>query len=365
MFRIVSILSIAVFLFLTQCTMDPASNVPEQNTEPGQMLFKLNMSEAPADVVGLSGKLSRDGQDTLFFDFELKDGYATAQVEDLASGIWKLKVDAFNADGAIIYNGSTIVTVEPGVTTPVYLNLNPTTGSLEIVVTWGEAPFLFDSLIIAYYPFDNSLKDLSKYQNNGIGYGGINYGPGIHNQAAIFDSYDDFIEIGHIEQYNIQEKTVAFWFYKTNNFIRDTPELSDVEGLVLKAWDSGLNRDFTFTIGNQQSPFYIYSTVWDGTDSLTVLKVDNIIYPQEWYFAALVMEKEETKLYLNGDLICIANYDSTLKQNDAPIILGKATYYSPKTRYFNGKIDELIILNKALSYEEISQLYNKFSANLP
>ena len=118
--------------------MNPASNNPEQNNEPGQMLFKLNMSEAPADVVGLSGKLSRDGQDTLFFDFELKDNYATAQVEDLAAGTWQLEVDAFNADGTIIYNGSTIVTVEPGVTSLVYLNLNPTTGSLEIVVTWGE-----------------------------------------------------------------------------------------------------------------------------------------------------------------------------------------------------------------------------------
>ena len=148
MFRIISVLSIAVFLFLIQCTMNPASNNPEQNSEPGQMLFKLNMSEAPADVVGLSGKLSRDGQDTLFFDFELKNDYATAQVEDLAAGIWQLEVDAFNANGTIIYNGSTILTVEPGVTSLVYLNLNPTTGSLEIVVTWGGSPSL-DSLLVA------------------------------------------------------------------------------------------------------------------------------------------------------------------------------------------------------------------------
>ena len=137
----------------------------------------------------------------------------------------------------------------------------------------------------------------------------------------------------------------------------------DVEGLVLKAWGSGLNRDFTFTIGNQQPPFY--STVWGGTDSLTVLKVDNIIYPQEWYFAALVTGKENTKLYLNGELIYAASYDNPLKQNDAPIILGKATYYSPKTRYFNGKIDELIILNKALSSEQINQIYNKFLSYHP
>ena len=138
MSRVISVLSITLFLFLIQCTMDPAGTNPEQNSEPGQMLFKLNMSEAPADVAGLSGRLSRDGQDTLFFEFELKDGYATARIEDLAAGVWQLEVDAWNAEGTVIYNGSTAVTVEPGIVTQVYLNLNPTTGSLEIVVTWGE-----------------------------------------------------------------------------------------------------------------------------------------------------------------------------------------------------------------------------------
>jgi len=248
------ILSTVIFLFLVQCTMDPAGTNPEQNTEQGQMLFKLNMSDAPAEVAGLSGRLSRSDQDTIYFDFELKDGYAYAQVEDLAAGFWKLEVDAFNADGTVIYNGSTSVNVQPGVITQVHLNLNPATGSLEIVVTWGEDPSL-DSLLIAYYPFDNSLVDLSKYHNNGIEHGNLTYAPGVHGQAAYFDGLDDFVEIMDAEQYKLTEKTISFWFYKENDSIRDTPELNDGEGLVFKSWDTGLNRDFTFTIGMQQPPF--------------------------------------------------------------------------------------------------------------
>ncbi len=61
-------------------------------------------------------------------------------MEDLTSGLWTLTVNAFNENGTFIYTGSTTVNVQPGINTPVYLHLNPTTGSLEIIVTWGENP---------------------------------------------------------------------------------------------------------------------------------------------------------------------------------------------------------------------------------
>ena len=357
MFRTVFISSIAIFLFLIQCTMDPAGTNPEQNSEPGQMLFKLNMSEAPADVAGLSGRLSRDGQDTLFFEFELKDGYATARIEDLAAGVWQLEVDAWNAEGTVIYNGSTAVTVEPGIVTQVYLNLNPTTGSLEIVVTWGDVPFLFDSLIVAYYPFENSLVDLSRYHNHGIEHGNLTFVPGVHGQAVYFDGFDDFIEIMDAPQYNLTEKTISFWFYKRNDSIRDTPGFNDGEGLVYKSWDTGLNRDFSFTIGTQQPPFTLISTIWDGTDSLTFLREPDLIYPREWYFVTLVIGLEKSKLYLNSELIHTESHAKP-RQNDAPIILGKLSYTSLPMRYFNGRIDDFVIINKKLSAGEIQHLYN-------
>lgn len=358
MSRLTFILSITA-LFLFQCSYEPVgisdSANDQQNEEQGEILFKLNMTGAPEEVVGLKGNLSRDKHDTISFAFEIKDGYATARVKNLIAGIWQLQVDAINADGLVIYSGNTSVQVLPGVITPVSLHLNPTTGGLEITVTWGGNYFQ-DSLLVAYYPFENSLDDLSKYQNQGMDHGGVSYAAGVQGQAVQFDGFDDFIEMSHADYLNMEEKTVTFWFYKTNDFILDTPGWDDVEGLVFKSWDTGLNRDFSFSIGKQKPPFSINGTVWDGTDSLTVLKIYDIIYPKEWYFVTLVTGKEETKLYLNAELIYTASHHN-LRQNDAPIILGKCSYKSISTRFFNGRIDEFAIINKTLNSDEISIIY--------
>ena len=355
----------SVFL-LMQCeknTVEPFT--PPANESLGKVTLSLNIEDAPVEVVQIKGRLFRNSSDTLYFDFEIKNNLASASITDLAADTWTLIVDALNSDGTIIYTGTTKVTVQPGVVTPVYLHLNPTTGSLEIVVTWGGAPFLFDSLLIAYYPFDNSLTDLSKYNNQGIEFGGINYLPGIHNGAVSFDGHDDFVEISHIDQYNIEEKTIAFWFYKANDFIRETPSLSDCEGLVFKGWDSGPNRDFSFTITNQQPPFQINGSVWDGSDSLIHLSVNEIIEPMKWYFVTQTIGLSESKLYLNGNCISTVSYTAPPKQNEAPVIIGKVAYNSLPTRYFNGIIDELIILKKVLSSEQVNQIYNGYLSNQP
>jgi len=320
MLRHTLILSItAIFLF--QCSYEPVGISESVNEQKGQMLYKMSMTGAPAEVASLAGTLSRDNNDLIYFDFEINDGYASALVENLIAGLWNIQVDAFNKDNVVIYSGKTSVQVNPGTITPVNLHLNPTTGGLEITVTWGGNSFL-DSLLVAYYPFENSLNDLSRYQNHGMDRGDVSYDVGIHGQAVKFDGYDDFVEISHADYLNLEEKTVAFWFYKGNNVIEDTPGWDNVEGLVYKSWDTGLNRDFSFTIRNQEPPFSLICTVWDGTDSLNFLRAENIIHPQKWYFVTLVSRKEKTNLYLNADLVHTATYDNRLVQNDVPIILG-------------------------------------------
>ena len=127
--------------------------------------------------------------------------------------------------------------------------------------------------------------------------------------------------------------------------------------MVYKSWDTGLNRDFSFTIRNQEPPFSLICTVWDGTDSLNFLRAENIIHPQKWYFVTLVSRKEKTNLYLNADLVHTATYDNRLVQNDVPIILGYASYKSMYTRFFNGMIDDLAIIRRPVNEDEIQKIY--------
>jgi len=111
----------------------------DSNNPDGLMKIAMDMTYAPTEVDRLKGKLSNDDGDEIYFDFEIDENSATALVEDIPSGIWKLQVDAFDESDNLIYTGTTEITIYPGVLTPVFLQLNPATGSLEIMVTWGES----------------------------------------------------------------------------------------------------------------------------------------------------------------------------------------------------------------------------------
>ncbi len=127
-------------LFLFQCTNQstnpPADNDP--NTELGKLSLNMDVSGAPRDVVKMNGILWNESGDSVYFDFKIKDDFAAADVKDLKPGLWVLQVDAYSDKDVVIYSGSVKVEINAGVTSIVKLHLNPTTGSLEIIVTWGE-----------------------------------------------------------------------------------------------------------------------------------------------------------------------------------------------------------------------------------
>jgi uncharacterized protein (TIGR02145 family) len=133
------ILSIYLLLF-SACDhhgTTPQSN-DSSNPAEGIMNISLDMTNAPTEVVNLKGILYHDHYDDINIDFEIGDNIAKAFIEYVPSGNWYLTVNAFNADNQIIYTGEARVTIYPGEITPVSIHLNPASGSLEIVVTWGS-----------------------------------------------------------------------------------------------------------------------------------------------------------------------------------------------------------------------------------
>ena len=150
---IMYILFIFIFFFLScdQYSTTPISEDDSSNPD-GLIKITMDMTNAPSDVDRLVGKLYNDDGDEISFEFEIDENSATALVEDIPSGIWILRVDAFDEDDNLIYTGTTEITVYSGVVTPVSLHLNPATGSLQITVIWGDD--------IINIPDDNLLKAL-------------------------------------------------------------------------------------------------------------------------------------------------------------------------------------------------------------
>ncbi len=346
---------IAPFLFILSCQKKDSPVETNFQKDFGQLELKLDMTNAPANVVALKGYLEST-QDTIYFDFEIIDNYAIAKVEDIPVGYWRLTVDAYNSEGVIIYSGSTLVYVIGGETTPVYLELNPATGSLRIIVTWGgKRPD-----IIAYFPFDGNFVDQSIFHNDAKQYGDVEFAEGKFGQAANFDGIDDFLEIKHMDIYNLDEKTIAFWFYKNNDSIRITPgEPADIEEMVMKGPNTSLALDFSFHIGTPDPPFNVNLLFTDlSISNQILLREFDVINPKQWYFIAGVFMQHSVKFYLNGEKILEAKNVGQYNHNKYSIFVGgpEPSGNSP-TRFFNGKIDELVIFSAALNDEQIHKLY--------
>ncbi len=349
-------LLIGAVLLLNYCTNlndNPTRPVPEP-LSAGSITLDMDMSAAPQNVAAIKGFLARADADTVFFTFEIQGEKAVARVENLLPGNWYLQVDAFDKDSTKCYSGHTTVLVRAGQTIPVYLQLNPVTGSLIIVVEWTNAHL---PSILAYFPFEGDMEDLSPFHNHGQRFGNTVFSQGIQGLALELDGKTGYALIPHINAYNKDIYSIVFWFYKSDSTIEDTPGWDDVQGLIFKAYDTSKFRDFSILIGGQHSPFHLNFSIYDHGDSLIFLKVYQAISPRTWYHIAGIVNNHRMYLYLNGELLKEIAFGGTLYHSEAPITLGAVPPVERMIhRYFKGKIDEFAIFNGALSQRDIQNI---------
>lgn len=211
--------------------------------------------------------------------------------------------------------------------------------------------------LLGYWSFDTiELLDSSTYKNNARNeYGIIDKGI-IGNSIDLSRNYS-YVKIYNQPQYNTVEKTIMFWFNKNTPTINETYGKKNVEGIIGKANDTGINREFSIAISNNKYPFNIYSNIGNKENELITTQGENLILPQKWYHIALVISKTKIQFYLNGEMIKENQLSSLPITNNSDIFIGKAARDFEFTRYFNGKIDELYIYDKPLEKGEINKFY--------
>lgn len=181
--------------------------------------------------------------------------------------------------------------------------------------------------------------------------------PGRRGGAISFDGINDFGNIAHSDIFDPPIKTYEFWFKKTNETIRPSPNGVDTEGLIYKAFDTGLNRAISVTLERVNAPFDLVLAVGVGSDSLAILYGRQIIQPKQWYHVVAYLGESEVVLYSNGQRVASQQLSAPPINNTAPIGIGMVPVYSTSLRFFNGLIDELRIYNRRLSDQEIALHY--------
>ncbi len=76
-----------------------------------------------------------------------------------------------------------------------------------------------------------------------------------------------------------------------------------------------------------------------------------------WHLLTGTYDGLAAKIYLDGVLMNTITITYTLPNSNRPLLFGNET--NSLTRFFNGKLDDIAIWNRALSQQEITQLYNQ------
>jgi len=355
--RIASIV-IAVPLLLTQCENMDGPQFSEMDS--GQISIEMDLKSMPVEVMQIKGLLFRPEFEEIHFDFELGEQIAAASVDGIPVGIWNVRVDAYDSYDDIIYSGSTKVEILVGKVTKVQLHLSKT-GSVEIIVTWGD-----DTGLMAYYPFNGNAIDES-----GNGYHGKVRGAtltkdrfGNANSAYYFDGVGNEIFLEDPSNLDITgDITICAWF-KT--------ETSQWGSLVSNFDQHMPDNGYELCVGSlYREGGFIYFEC-DKDDMKDGLSTDLSFNDGQWHFVVATLAPDGTsRRRVFVDAIEQFGYNraggpisSIGLTPDYPFKIGAASNRTgPEGRAnFKGVIDDVRIYNRVLDEVEIEALFEKGSA---
>jgi hypothetical protein len=328
------------------------TDLSSQSGPTGGML--LRFVAAPAGITTVIAKLSRSGYPDRILGLSISDSSASGSFDDVPVGRWHLRVDALDSAGVIRYSGETGVDVFPGVTSNVSLQLMPTTGRIEIVVTWGTPGQ--DPSLVLYYPFNGNANDESGNNRHGIVHGATLVPDrfGNPNRAYSFDGVSSYIDAGADTALNpLTGMTISAWIkYNGGTYYRH----------FVTRWDvfDGVDER-TYAVGIHPTDRLRFIISRNGTDAgaVSILDTALISITGHWIHVAATWDGGTMRLFKNGHLVATGFVSGTTRSPNTRTgiggILGRTG--DPAIHMFNGGIDDVRFYNRALTQHEIQALY--------
>jgi hypothetical protein len=258
-------------------------------------------------------------------------------------------VDALDSAEVVRFSGETDVNVFGGATSNVSLQLQPTSGRIVIVVTWGGT--VQDPTLLLYYPFNGNANDESGHGHHGM-VSGATLAPdraGTPNRAYTFDGWNNHIAFPDLIPDTIPAFTMSAWVYTTTTsnriFLYSGASRGEVEFEIR-------NASFSFAVD-------LSGLGWFQTFS-------PVITGHFLHLAGVYRRGTSLQLWVNGIL-----------RAEIPVPMGtlnhgRSTHTSSVGSYapqwldwqrqngiyaWQGTIDQVRIYARALSQTEIQSLY--------
>lgn len=212
--------------------------------------------------------------------------------------------------------------------------------------------------LVAYWPFSGNANDESGNGNDGTVNGATLVADrnGNSNAAYYFDG-DDYIRVLHDPTINFDitdEYTISVWI---------KPDVYPGHGMsVLEKWDTCAQYPYQIRFGWVDGFGYnISSGSWAQVNPGNVVSSDNDNYYLDslgYYNVIVTFSNNYKELYVNGEFVDSNSLVTNNISNTDDLFIGTRNI-QPITpdRYFHGIIDDIGIWNRALTHEEIYELY--------
>jgi hypothetical protein len=196
--------------------------------------------------------------------------------------------------------------------------------------------------LIGWWPFNGNANDESGNGNNGTVNGAslVNDRFGIIDKAYNFDGIDDFISITNSSSLSIpNDISIGFWLNANSN----------TTGFVIDRDICGIAEDWQIVWVNDKIGFY----------SSASSVFTNTISTGTWNYITVTRNANLFKVYFNSSLID-SLFISNIPFNNTslPIYFSDQVCNSNSAPNLNGQLDDIGIWNRALTQQEILDLYN-------
>ena len=198
---------------------------------------------------------------------------------------------------------------------------------------------------IAVQGVDTLIFDATANANNGILKNGPVLSDGFLGNGLQFDGVDDFVQFSTSPSFDIGGSAVSVSVWAKLNFLPN-----ELPGAFGPLFDSETDNYVLYEDkGNNQLRFKV--TTSGGAARPAIPAAD--LKKGEWINVVGVYDGANAMVYLNGVLKGTLPLTGTVNAGQV------ATLGKSGTTYFSGKMDNVIVFNKALSSIEVSEMYNK------
>jgi hypothetical protein len=212
--------------------------------------------------------------------------------------------------------------------------------------------------LVGWWPFNGNANDESGNGNNGTVNGAILTSDrnGNVNSAYYFDGVNDFIQISNNPSLEPSNSiTIAAWVFIETNPSDNFPAIISKEAGIYPGYvsyalicgNAGLNQlgDPGMQVTTNTVGYH-----WTGVTGASLLN--------QWVFVTGVYNGSYMNIYHNGNLATSIPVSGTIQYQNYLLTIARSMANSTSVfSYFNGKIDDISIYNRALSQQEITSLY--------